>query len=170
MALDDLAVLATLISSIATLVLVFLAYRALRVDVVRLQKDSERSRVEDQEKTYFEYTARYLDILGRMPSSFFATEANGTSDISASEEVRRVVHQYVVLCSEEVKLRIRHQVEDLVWQDWEQGIKAGLEIHQINSIWEGLATDQDYRVLRAFLTKGIEAATREYLHPGSLAS
>src|SRR2546425_12636572 len=73
-----------------------------------------------KEEIYLEYTRRYQEIVKGLPATFFdRDESSGKSNVS--DEDRRLAHTYIDLCSEEVKLRLRGMISNLVWQDWEDG-------------------------------------------------
>ncbi len=116
------------------------------------------------EQVYLEYTGRYREALAELPSEFFS-KGFSLENVSAGNEmdkVRRAVHRYVDLCSEEVKLRIRRVVLREVWPDWHEGLEYGLNCDAVEAVRATSPWRTDYEVLEAYRKHGLDAARGVY--------
>jgi len=138
----------------STVASVLAAIWALKSEAVRFKRGVS-------ERVYLEYTGRYQSILRDLPPGFFRS-FDSTAVMQLDDSIKRAVHMYVDLCSEEVKLRIREQVPDLVWNDWEDGIKAGMKHPLVQEVWKEFRLYEDYTVLQTFLAHGIARAKAVY--------
>ena len=149
------------IAAISSSVVAAVALYALLVEARRFRQDVS-------EQVYLEYTRRYGEILNGLPPSFFRTAKDAR--IQLTDENKNAVHRYVDLCSEEVKLKLRNKIPDIVWKDWEAGIRSGLQSDLLREVWKEMKWHEEYAVLRAFVKGGLDPARQAYERPASVPS
>lgn len=73
---------------------------------------------------FTEYTKRFQDILRAAPDCFFEPPT-GRKKLSATEisDLKRTIRLYLDLCSEEFHLQQHNHVDELVWNNWVEGMQ-----------------------------------------------
>jgi len=124
-----------------------------------------------QEGVFLAYTARYADLLQKLPERFFDERTDHQQ--RATADVRHI-QAYLDLCSEEVKLKLRHGVPPRVWTDWADAIRANVTKPIVLAALRDAEWGRDYQVLYAFVfafvssnkvSTGLAAARRVYKTP-----
>ena len=86
-----------------------------------------------QKLNFFErYTVRYQHIMENMPEVFFQSKEQQKN--AKQEDIKncnQYIRLYVDLCSEEYFLYTEHCIDDVVWKEWEEGIRWSFEQNEI---------------------------------------
>ena len=99
------------------------------------------------------YTARYQDIVSRIPPDvLYQREKMSAKHWKSEPGLGSVIHAYIDLCAEELRLHRSKEIPDEVWQNWEQGIRAGMRLPAIAGMWEEFFKTGPYDELREFLS------------------
>jgi hypothetical protein len=143
----DIATFVQLIAGMATVIGLVLVYWSIKAPI--------------REEVFLAYTARYADLLQKLPKGFFGSPGQQDAE---SADIRQI-QAYVDLCSEEVKLKLRRGVPERVWEDWGPAIRAGVECPNVLAALRGMTWGGEYHVLKAFVSDGLESARRIYKNP-----
>lgn len=82
---------------------------------------------------FADYTKRYQEIMLHLPEDI-DINYNGFSELP--NDVKRYLRAYIDLCSEEYYLHQHKKIEQKIWVNWEQGIKAAFKIKVFKDAWE----------------------------------
>ena len=117
-----------------------------------------------RERVFFEYTSRYREIMSHLPSNVFSRECI-PEELQKEDHNIRWLKSYFDLCSEEVKLRIRHKMPNETWNDWEEAMREAMVSPVGKWARSSAGFDKDFRTLRSFLDgrdRGLELARKEF--------
>jgi len=97
--------------------------------------------------TFAEYTRRYSEIMEGLP--FEARRPGGNFNLHAlpageRDHVLSVMRRYLNLCSEELYLRQRRQIDRATWEIWRTGMRDTRRLPCFAGVWPVLRSEYDY--------------------------
>ncbi|MCG8406561.1 MAG: hypothetical protein MI923_15310 [Phycisphaerales bacterium] len=98
-----------------------------------------------------EYTARYQKIVMALPPKILYHKEPLSNKEWQDSQVTSVLHAYVDLCAEELRMHRSGQIPDDVWESWREGILAGFRLPAVRGLWEHYYQGGPYTDLRKFL-------------------
>jgi hypothetical protein len=131
------------LASIATVVLVILAWQQIRV-------------VGKQARTTFEdsLTGQYRKIMEDIPTDIWLGSELRALDEELQHRCRDAIYRYIDLSNEQAFLHNKKRVTDEVWTEWSDGIKYNMKLPAFEEVWEQVkekcpASFKELRVLVA---------------------
>src|ERR1035441_3047204 len=131
------------LASIATVVLVILAWQQIRV-------------VGKQARTTFEdsLTGQYRKIMEDIPTDIWLGSELRALDEALQHRCRDAIYRYIDLSNEQAFLHNKKRVTDEVWTEWSDGIKYNMKLPAFEEVWEQVkekcpASFKELRVLVA---------------------
>lgn len=94
---------------------------------------------------FSEYTRRYQEIILNLPESI--NEDNFDYSVlpqDVKDKTMRYMRAYFDLCSEEYFLKIKGNIDDETWSEWETGMKFAFSKSAFQQAWEMLQLDTVY--------------------------
>jgi hypothetical protein len=112
------------LASIATVVLVVLAWQQIRL-------------VRKQATTTFEdtMTAQYRKIMEDIPTDIWLGSELKTLTKEHQDRCRDAIYRYIDLSNEQAFLHNKKRVTDEVWTEWRIGIKGNMELPAFKEVW-----------------------------------
>ena len=131
------------LASIATVVLVILAWQQIRV-------------VGKQARTTFEdsLTGQYRKIMEDIPTDIWLGSELSALDEEQQHRCRDAIYRYIDLSNEQAFLHNKKRVTDEAWTEWSDGIKYNMKLPAFEEVWEQVkekcpASFKELRVLVA---------------------
>ncbi len=120
------------VSSLAALWIVFLAWKQLRL--IREQIDLVRQ----QATTSFEdsLTEHYRRIMESIPTAIWLGSKLEELDKERKNPCRDAIYRYIDLCQEQAFLHDDGRISDKTWTQWGDGIKSNLKIPAFKEVWD----------------------------------
>jgi hypothetical protein len=132
----------TALTSFATVVLAFLAWR----QIVLLRQ---------QAITTFEdgLTEHYRRIMESIPTEIWLRSDLKTLDKKVHEDCRDAIYRYFDLCNEQALLYDMKRIREDVWNEWCKGIRVNMDLPAFKEVWAevGEKSPENFAELRALI-------------------
>jgi hypothetical protein len=131
------------ITSAATVIIAFLAWRQ-----IRLLREQARTTFEDS------LTEHYRNIMESIPTDVWLGLALKTLDRERHDRCRDAIYRYIDLSNEQATLHNMKRVTDEVWREWSEGIRVNMKLPAFRDVWAevGEKCPENFKELRAHLT------------------
>jgi hypothetical protein len=112
------------ITSIATVILAFLAWQQIRL----LRKQATTS-FEDS------LTEHYRRIMESIPTDVLLGAELNTVDKEHRDVCRDAIYRYIDLCNEQALLHSMNRVTHEAWDEWSKGIRENMDLPAFKEVW-----------------------------------
>lgn len=86
---------------------------------------------------FTDYTKRYQEIMLHLPARIYDKNFDTSSlDEAGQEQLTKYLRVYFDLCSEEYHLYINKQIDEVIWKNWEEGIRHAMSLPVFRSEWK----------------------------------
>jgi hypothetical protein len=120
----DVFKLSEAVTSIATVVLVFLVWRQ-----IRLAGKQATTTFEDS------LTEQYRRIMQNIPTDIWLGSELKALNEECRDRCRDAIYRYIDLSNEQAFLHNKNRVTDEAWSEWSDGIKLNMKLPAFEEIW-----------------------------------
>jgi hypothetical protein len=142
MNLTEVLALVDAITTIATVILAFLAWRQ-----ILLLREQATTTFEDS------LTEHYRKIMESIPTDVWLGLALETLDKEFHDRCRDAIYRYIDLSNEQALLHEKKRVTDEAWKEWSEGIRVNMELPAFREVWAevGEKCPENFKELRALV-------------------